>query len=222
MELYMDSSQKGVLFGTSRKGYDKNDVNRYIEEMNVRFADREYELLSKIKELESALREKDGFRASVAAPAENTAANEKLSAENKELSSENCALREKLAELEARLSEHREPAEDDLSSRLGNIIIKANLDADNLIKEAEELAAKQTADAEKNADSIRFDAAVSARVLLESTKKQLSEMTEGYISDFSSITAKTAEECRTLCDELYGKLEACRKASEDILLKAKQ
>ena len=44
-----------VAFRLSRRGYDRLDVNRYIEEMSLRFTASENALRSRIKELEARL-----------------------------------------------------------------------------------------------------------------------------------------------------------------------
>ena len=41
-----------VMFRNSRKGYDKNDVNRYIEDMNIRFTTAENRYISTVRMLE--------------------------------------------------------------------------------------------------------------------------------------------------------------------------
>ena len=44
-----------VAFKPSRKGYDKSDVNKYIEEMSIRFTSSEKAMKARIKELEDRL-----------------------------------------------------------------------------------------------------------------------------------------------------------------------
>ena len=52
----MKRSEKDmVLFRNSRKGYDKTDVNRYIEDMNIRFTTAENHYVSTIRMLERDL-----------------------------------------------------------------------------------------------------------------------------------------------------------------------
>ena len=46
------SAKEMVMFRNSRKGYDKNDVNRYIEDMNIRFTTAENRYISTVRMLE--------------------------------------------------------------------------------------------------------------------------------------------------------------------------
>ena len=46
---------KNALFRNSIGGYNKNDVTRYIEELNVQYTDRGNELESEIKQLKKEL-----------------------------------------------------------------------------------------------------------------------------------------------------------------------
>lgn len=130
-----------VAFRLSRRGYDRQDVNRYIEEMSLRFTASENALRSRIKELEERLCAENGEKPQDA---------EKLTEENRALREEN----KRLAEENKRLSEVSQVSrpEDnaeyrELSEKLGDIILKANLDADRVKNEAEAEAEKLISEA---------------------------------------------------------------------------
>ncbi len=210
-----NSENKMILFRDSRKGYDKEDVNRYIEEMNIRFASTEAALNGKLKQLEE-------LTARGAAEEESLRA---LEAKIAALEEENALLREKAAENESAaeaenaVSEPERPAlsYDEASRRLGDILLKANLDADRIVADAEAEAEKQLAGAEKRADDIRLDAAVTARLMTDRVKQRLSEVTEEYLKKLSDLSAASAGEYRKLCDDLSEKLMGVRIRTEQEL-----
>ena len=198
-----------VMFRNARKGYDKDDVNRYIEEMNIRFVTSEEQLRSRIRELEAALS---------AVPVAPVISEEEVAA----LRAENTSLREKTAALEEELKAVKEadaaaPKEltyEEAESQLGSILLRANLDADRIRCEADEEGKRRIAEAEKSADDIRLDAAVTARLMTERAKRNLSELTEEYVKSISALSAESTEEYRRLCDELNRSLAAVRIRTE--------
>ena len=207
------STSEMMMFRHSRKGYDKSDVNRYIEEMNIRFLTNEEQLKGRIRQLEAEAEEKKPDPATEEALA---AAKE----ENAALSSRLSELEEKLKEAEEALAAASEPREltyEETESRLGSILLKANLDADRILTEADEEGKRRIAEAEKNADGIRLDAAVSARLMTERAKRSLAELTEEYVANISALSAESTEEYRRLCDELNRSLAAVRIRTEAAL-----
>lgn len=197
-----------VVFRDSRKGYDKNDVNCYIENMNIRFTEKEAALKAQLRKTEEAL---ESLR----------------DRQNK------CAvLEQEITELKQRLENasfdktqpQADEAEDDIpvifpeiSAKLGSILIKANLDADKIISEAEAEAQKQLSEAAKCADGIKLDAAVAARVMTERVKAKLSALTEDYINQLSAFSDDSVREYRRLYIELKAKFNELGMRSDDIL-----
>ncbi len=194
-----------VAFKPSRKGYDKSDVNRYIEEMNIRFTSSEAAMTARIKELEERL-------ASVDRGGSERIELERLMHDNAELRAEIKKLTDVLAE-----SESAKPNECDfsgnqgyreISEKLGSIILKANVDAERIVAEAEKEAAKQLSEAGKRAEEIRLDSAVSARLMTSKVKEKLIAMTEEYVSGLRAISDDSVREYRKLYEELRIKFEA--------------
>lgn len=215
------SANNMIMFRTSRKGYDKGDVHRYIEEMNIRFAATEEKARQQIRRLEIALEEAQ-------APVVDEAALQALRQENEALKAELAALREQaVAAKEAPVTEDKSAAEvpltyDEASKRLGDILLKANLDADRIVAEAEAEANRQLTGAEKQADDIRLDAAVTARLMTDRVKRRLTALTGEYIDSMESVSRASAEEYRKLFDELKGRLDAARVDAAVALREAKQ
>ena len=191
-----------VAFRLSRRGYDRQDVNRYIEEMSLRFTASENALRSRIKELEARLSGEDCEKSPVA---------EKLTAENRALREEN----RRLAEENRRLSEDCRPEDSaeyrEISEKLGDIILKANLDADRVKSEAEAEAEKLMSEASERADAVRLKSAVDARVLLSNVRTSLGDLTEKQLSALKTVSKDTVSEYEKLYKELEERFDAMGK-----------
>ena len=191
-----------VAFRLSRRGYDRQDVNRYIEEMSLRFTASENALRSRIKELEARLSGEDCEKSPVA---------EKLTAENRALREEN----RRLAEENSRLSADCRPEDSaeyrEISEKLGDIILKANLDADRVKNEAEAEAEKLMSEASERADAVRLKSAVDARVLLSNVRTSLGNLTEKQLSALKTVSKDTVSEYEKLYKELEERFDAMEK-----------
>ncbi len=191
-----------VAFRLSRRGYDRQDVNRYIEEMSLRFTASENALRSRIKELEARLSGEDCEKSPVA---------EKLTAENRALREEN----RRLAEENSRLSEDCRPEDSaeyrEIREKLGDIILKANLDADRVKNEAEAEAEKLMSEASERADAVRLKSAVDARVLLSNVRTSLGDLTEKQLSALKTVSKDTVSEYEKLYKELEERFDAMGK-----------
>lgn len=191
-----------VAFRLSRRGYDRQDVNRYIEEMSLRFTASENALRSRIKELEARLSGEDCEKSPVA---------EKLTAENRALREEN----RRLAEENSRLSADCRPEDSaeyrEISEKLGDIILKANLDADRVKNEAEAEAEKLMSEASERADAVRLKSAVDARVLLSNVRTSLDDLTEKQLSALKTVSKDTVSEYEKLYKELEERFDAMGK-----------
>lgn len=203
------SANNMIMFRTSRKGYDKGDVHRYIEEMNIRFAAAEEKARQQIRRLETALGSAEGQLS----PADEVSY-QNLRQENETLRAELAALQENLAAVSESVAveSHAEGdislTYDEASKRLGDILLKANLDADRIVTEAEAEANRQLSGAEKQADDIRLDAAVTARLMTERVKRRLAALTGEYMESLEAFSRASAEEYRQFFNELKDRLNA--------------
>ncbi len=203
----MNNDTKSMIaFRSSRKGYDKNDVNRYIEEMSIRFTSKEASLKSKISELEGKLASVTPDEGSKTELSALMATVDELEAKNNDLKAEIERLTLALSAAEIKKAEEPRteacPEYKEMSEKLGSIMLKANLDAERIVSEAEAEASKQLSEAEKNADGIRLDAAVSARLMTAKVKEKLGAMTEEYIAGLRAVSEESALEYRRLYEEL--------------------
>ena len=77
-----------ILFHDARKGYSKEDVNHYIEEMNLQFSMTEEALNGTIRRLEQELAQKTGAEADPGEIEELKRENDRLRRENEMLTGE--------------------------------------------------------------------------------------------------------------------------------------
>ena len=213
--IAMNNNKNMVAFRISRKGYDKQDVNEYIEDMSFRFTSSEAQLKARIKELEAKLELVEEDEVS------------KIKAEASRLETENAMLKEEIKKLSDSIAEkENQEAEDntaseqleynDISEKLGNIILKANLDAQRIVSEAELEASKQLSEAEKSANDIRLDATVSARIMAARIKEKLELLTEEYLSGLKSASEGSVREYQKLYEELKIKFDEIGKFQNEL------
>ena len=218
----MKSSDKDmVMFRNSRKGYDKNDVNRYIEDMNIRFTTAENRYVSTIRMLE---RDVENARSIPDKTAELEARVQSLTEEIKELKAELARAENELAE--AKKAAESMPSRNDAQasmeisveqaeSKLGSILVKANLDAQKMISEADAEAKEKIAAAEAKAEAIRFEAAVNSRIMAENTKKELAALTEEYKKELTALSEESVGEYKRVSEDMKARIaiaEATAKA----------
>lgn len=195
-----------VAFRLSRRGYDRQDVNRYIEEMSIRFTASENALRNRIRELELRLSDE---RSGDARNAETLAEeNHALREENRRLSEENQRLQREAGE-KTDDGEFRE-----VSEKLGEIVLRANLDADRLKNEAETEADRLISEAEAHADEVRLKSAVDARVLMSNVRTGLTGLTEKQLSALKAVSEDTVSEYEKLYKELDERFAAMGKLTQ--------
>ncbi|MBQ7822440.1 MAG: hypothetical protein IJ391_09205 [Clostridia bacterium] len=205
------SNTSGQLFRKTLNGYNKNDVNDYIENMSIRAKKREEELEARIAKLESSLDEvnKRAAEAESRDFSEEAAVYEEKIRELEEKISDcekvNAAKSEYIEKLEASLveknaeiNEHtarifqmeqtineatgtleKAAQYDNLSRRLGEIMLGAGNTAEKIVADANEKAASLIAEASKKRDHC-----------LDVLKKY----TEKYCDKLSEVTVASAQE----------------------------
>lgn len=195
-----------VAFRLSRRGYDRQDVNRYIEEMSIRFTASENALRNRIRELELRLSDERSGDARNA---------ETLAEENRALREENRRLSEENQRLQREAGEKTDDGEfREVSEKLGEIVLRANLDADRLKNEAETEADRLISEAEAHADEVRLKSAVDARVLMSNVRAGLAGLTEKQLSALKAVSEDTVSEYEKLYRELEERFAAMGKLTQ--------
>lgn len=221
----MSADGKGgmVAFRSSRRGYDRADVNRYIEEMSIRFTAAETAMKNRIRELEERLKEAEAARP--AGPAGNAEAEGKpeaspdAEAARNDAPERNEAAQDPAAERggeeagnAAETIKKAAPAEEErqLCERLGRILLRANLDAERIVAEAGEDAAKQLAEAVSRADRLQLDAAVTARLMTGQVREKLLGMTGDFLEGMSGLSEEAVGRYRAVLEEMRLGFETLR------------
>ena len=196
-----------MKFRESFRGYNKDDVNSYIEQMNIKFSRREAELLELLKNI----------------PQPETAPE---STENGSLSSENESLRETVSRLEAELRSAKEDndklaseldslkaeagdAESDevTSERLGNILLIANENAEKIVREAKAEASRIISEANLKASSIEYEVAVEKKRTTEEFGKCITALSKEYLAECTEIVAETSVRINESAERLKAEAE---------------
>ena len=205
--------EKMVYFRTSIGGFNREDVNSYIEKLNGEFAERERTakrktdaLESKLAELETAKSELERALARASALEAAAAEREKLIAEQlARIDEQNAAIEslrrergeaqsraESLDERLASLSDAIAKSEkyDDVSAQIGEIILSAKSTADEIIENAkrEADAMRRAADEQLESAAASFNArAATAAYAVRSQIKKIAN------DSYSALTAQTEQ-----------------------------
>ncbi len=185
------SDTKNVAFRSAIGGYNREDVNRYILDINRELQEK------------SALADDAAARASALGAELETVTADKTALEGiraslqeaiDQLKEENESLREKLAAVEAenaRLVVSPEDGDksqkyDRISAQIGDIMISANTSADAIVAAANDHAAKIISDTETEANDIRARLSDAADDMLAEISGELRSSTESYLYELSS------------------------------------
>ena len=114
---------KNALFRNTFCGYNKNDVTRYIEELNVQYTDRGNELEGEIKQLKKELEALPALMAEKERALKLSEENEALKRENKDLSD---AIKAQGEELDAKKEELLKAVSDKEAKELLILDLKEN------------------------------------------------------------------------------------------------
>lgn len=153
-----------LRFRESFRGYNRDDVNAYIEQISFVFSKKEADYRAKIADLEGKLNN--------VVPAEaNTHSEEdwnKLTSELETLRAEAESIRAQLSELISdNNDEDKSKLYDSMSAQVGNIILSANSNAEKIISDAKFEAEKIKREAEEYASKVRADADAQSKELID-------------------------------------------------------
>jgi cell division septum initiation protein DivIVA len=214
---------KMLRFRESFRGYNKDDVNAYIEQINMKFSRKESDLRAQIAELEAS-----ALRTSTETVTHDNTTESKLLEEVSslktaidELSAENESLKRRLATAEETSGDsHSEEAEksklyDSMSAQVGNILIVANSNAERIL-----------ADAKEEADRIRREATFyeqNAKAAAEAKSSvMIAELQVKLEAVFAQCVARYGEYVSEAGTRLAEVTESMRERSKELLITADQ
>ncbi len=211
-----DYKKTPISFRTSMGGYNKDDVNRYIQQMHFQFSRAEEQKEAEITKLRQELSSK---QQNADADGELKKENEELKARLEEGSASSAAMKAELEELRASLAAAREELDaakatleekstefaafrekteggereqlaqryEKMSCQLGDIFLTANADADRIRSEAEKEASGIRADAEKQASELIDRTNEKLRGDIEDAGNRLREAYRAAANDYEKI-----------------------------------
>lgn len=208
---------KKTKFRSAIGGYNKEDVNSYIEMLSTKYHNEDTEnkekiakLEKKIKELEEELEEKGELSLEEnkelkenAEKAENIISElrntvDKLNGEKEEIVKENAVLRDRITELEKVNEDNAELYEksskyDKVSEQIGSMIVSANAKAESIVSEA------------------NLRARVASNEMINNVYDRLCEVNDKYTNEIITKTVQFAEELKKVSMDA----EAFRSSTKD-------
>ncbi|MDD6799001.1 MAG: hypothetical protein PUE85_01060 [Firmicutes bacterium] len=176
-----NSNDCSIIFRKAGSGYNKSDVNKYIEDMNIRFDSETKRLKHEIDllRIENELLKKH---------------NQTVEQPVKEPDTEEIdRLKQEINRLETKLSEMT--SESDISSKVGKVLLMAQNEADKIVCRAAE-----------ESETTKLEASVMSRLLLERTQRSLFALFDEYFERFSSCTGESSDEFKKIMLELRTKI----------------
>ncbi len=192
------SETKNVAFRSAIGGYNREDVNRYILDLNRDFAEKEQQLNSALTASESKYRESadtaeqfradrdNALRANDTLTADLNAARaevEKLKAQLSAAEETAASLRRELDARPAASVSDKSEKYDQISAQIGDIMISASTSADAIVAAANEQAAKIMSETEDEANYIRARLSDAADGMLSRISGELHVSTESCFSE---------------------------------------
>ncbi len=215
-------SNSSNFFRESFRGYRKEDVNEYITEANLRFANREKDYKDKINSLSEKIASRDS---------ELSAENKRLLSQIDAIKAENEFLLKKNGELHIKLEKAEETIKsaelkaeqemrdfadrkeniDAISSKVGNLLVSAQLNADKLIEDAKAEAEVIKNDAESCAKATLDKANAKADEILKTVNSKVKEMSEGYLLQFGAVVSGIKEDFLRITENAKSKADSLKK-----------
>ncbi len=241
------AKEKMVFFRSALGGFNREDVNSYIEKLNAEFAERERTAKKKLDAAEEKCAELDNLKAHLDSTllhlAELEAAAEKrekviaeymdqLEMKNTEiekLQASKCNAESEIDLLSAKLDSlsdaiRKSEKYDDISSQIGEIILSAKSTAEEIISEAEKdaNAIRAAADAQMENAAAGFNA--RAATAAYAIKGQMKKLARDSYAAIAEKAAETSDMLRNLAahisstsDELSDTLSAGKNDTETVI-----
>lgn len=200
-------SERMQSFREAFRGYNKSDVNEYIEKSNQRFSQAETKYKEEIERLKKELSSKNSDRET-----------ERISLLNDEvakLTDELKTARESLDKLNAEkdaavAASDKSDIYEKMSSELGNVLILANNDAERMISDAQKKSDEMIENAKKEADDIRSEAKIQAEKLINSVNEKLRVLSASCIDEYSTAFEDFRTNLKKLTDTMTEKTATLR------------
>lgn len=192
-------STEKKAFRTSMGGFNKDDVNMYILRQSREFKEKEENYKKEIEKLSCQIEVMNKDSDEIETLREKLS---KITSDTDEYEKKISKYKLRIEELEKALAEKSAEASkvdkapdfnkirmyDQLSSQIGEIIIGANKNADDVIKKAETAAKKLLEESEKNAIEAKARLQVAFDSIISGLRKDIEAETDSCIKEFRSYT----------------------------------
>ncbi len=224
------AKEKMVFFRSAIGGFNRADVNSYIEKLNADFTERERLLKKKIdaldakcnefesvknelelekarateleKQLESSEIVIEGFKENVDAQAAEI---ERLKAEKLASESEINELSERIESLSEAICKSEKY--DDISAQIGEIILSAKQAAETIVSKAEKEAEAKRAEASEHIESAASSFNARAATAAYAVKNQIKKLAHDSYAKIAERAAETSDMLRSLAAHISGSSE---------------
>lgn len=193
-------NNREIRFRESFRGYNRDDVKAYIEQLNIIFARKETDLRAYISDLENkvnALSEQAANSHTDAEYNELTQKLEKAENEIKRISDERAANDE----------EEKSKLYDSMSAQVGNIIISANANADKIVSDAREVASRIRSEADIYASRVKADAEKSRDEIVSNINNKARDFAVECVTQYGTIIGETNVKLENVANTLKSRSE---------------
>ena len=219
------AKEKMVLFRTAFGGFNREDVNNYIEKLNREFAERERTAKKKadaadekckaleeriaeleadnvrISELENEAQTREVLIAEYIEKVEHQASEiETLRASKNSAEGEITKLTEEIASLSEAISKSEKY--DDISNQIGEIILSARTTADGILAKAEEDATKKLTDTDAFLENAVSEFNNRTGIAASAIKVQMTNLASEAYSSLAQKAAETSDMLRNLATHI--------------------
>ncbi len=193
-------NNREIRFRESFRGYNRDDVKAYIEQINIVFARKEADLHAYISELESRI--------------DNAPVQPVVSHSDEEWSELFSKLEEAQNEIK-RLNDEKASADeaeksklyDSMSAQVGNIIISANANADKILADAKEEADRIRNDADIYSESVKAEADKIRDEIIGNVNSKVRDFAVECVTQYGTIIGETNVKLESIADNLKSRSE---------------
>ncbi len=225
------AKEKMVYFRSALGGFNRDDVNGYIEKLNAEFAERERIAKKKLDASEEKCSALEGFKAqfeqsllriseleeeakqreNLIAGYQETIAEQTVKIE--ELETSKIASESKINELSAQIESLSEAIcksekYDDISGQIGEIILSAKSTAEDIILRAEKEAETKRAKADEQIENAAASFNARAATAAYSIKNQMKKLAQDSYASIAEKAAETSDLLRNLAAHISSASDA--------------
>ncbi len=201
------NNREMLRFRESFRGYNRDDVNSYIEQLNIVFSRREAEYKATISELEEKASAQAEPSVYTHTDAEWDDINSRLVNALAEVEELNRKLAEARKEIETSNDVEKQKMYDSMSSQVGNIIISANNNADKIVSEAKATAEAIKSEASAYADALRLEAETKKAEIISSANKTAKEFSEHCIKEYLALSSDAVKCFNEITDNVKARID---------------